>query len=166
VYAANDDSEPRQAAVAVRQAHAAPRALAQASSLAPRHEPEPTDEYHEAADATPVASPLPVRRPTANDNRVAHGVPDSDVQRFYRERVTGQEGSSVTAQDLYEDYCVWCEEQDKEPFAAPRVSREIKELGVRKERIGGRVRYIGISLRSAQDYKGDARLPASITKAA
>lgn len=165
VYAANDDSAPREPAVAVRQAQVAPRMLAQASSLAPRHEAEPTDEHHVAADAAPVAPPLPVRRPT-NDNRVAHGVPDSDVQRFYRERVTGQEGSSVTAQDLYEDYCVWCEEQDKEPFAAPRVSREIKELGVRKERIGGRVRYIGIALRSAQDYKGDARLPASITKAA
>lgn len=166
VVAANDDSMLREPAVPVRQAQAAPRMLAQASSLAPRHEPEPTDEYHEAADAVPAAPPLPSRRPNANDNRVAHGVPDSDVQRFYRERVMGQEGSSVTAQDLYEDYCVWCEEQDKEPFAAPRVSREIKELGVRKERIGGRVRYIGIALRSAHDRKGDSRLPASFTRAA
>lgn len=165
VVAANDDSMLREPAVAVRQAQAAPRMLAQASSLAPRHEPEPTDEYREATDAVPAA-PLPARRPNANDNRVAHGVPDSDVQRFYRERVMGQEGSSVTAQDLYEDYCVWCEEQDKEPFAAPRVSREIKELGVRKERIGGRVRYIGIALRSAHDRKGDSRLPASFTRAA
>lgn len=166
VVAANDDVVPREAAVAVRQAPSVPRMLAQASSLAPRHEPEPTDEYHEAADAVPAAPPLAARRPNANDNRVAHGVPDSDVQRFYRERVMGQEGSSVTAQDLYEDYCVWCEEQDKEPFAAPRVSREIKELGVRKERIGGRVRYIGIALRSAHDRKGDSRLPASYTRAA
>ena len=79
-----------------------------------------------------AAGPPPPRRLNANDNRVAHGVPDSDVQRFYRERVVGLEGSSVTAQDLYEDYCDWCEHQDKVPFAAPRVSREIKELGVRK----------------------------------
>ncbi len=174
VVAANDDSLPREAAVAHRSTLAAPqvaqRVLSPASSLAIRHEPD-LDEAPEAAIAAPVEPPL--RRPL-NDNRAeqqvrasyANGVPDSDVQRFYRERVTGQEGSSVTAQDLYEDYCVWCEEQDKEPFAAPRVSREIKELGVRKERIGGRVRYIGIALRSAQERKGDPRLAASFTRAA
>ncbi|RTL59667.1 MAG: hypothetical protein EKK41_29470 [Hyphomicrobiales bacterium] len=172
VFAANDDSRPREVAVAQRSAVAAPQAaqrmLQQTSSVAVRQEPE-FDEVVEAAPAAPVEPRI--SRPL-NDNRAesrtqyAHGVPDSDVQRFYRERVTGQEGSSVTAQDLYEDYCVWCEEQDKEPFAAPRVSREIKELGVRKERIGGRVRYIGIALRSAQDRKGDPRLPASITRAA
>lgn len=122
----------------------------------------------ESAGATPAAQAPAARDFGANDNRVANGVPDSDVQRFYRERVlsVGQEGSSVTAQDLYEDYCVWCEEQDKEPFAAPRVSREIKELGVRKERIGGRVRYIGIALRSAQDRRGDHKLPAALSRAA
>jgi hypothetical protein len=101
----------------------------------------------------------PPRRFGANDNRAAHGVPDSDVQRFYRERVVGLEGSSITAQDLYEDYCDWCEQQDKVPFAAPRVSREIKELGVRKERIGGRVRYIGVALRTTLEHEEDRKLP-------
>lgn len=171
VYAANDDSLPREAVVAQRSAVAAPQAaqrmLQQAAPVAHRHEPD----FDEVEDVAPAAVEPRISRPL-NDNRVeartpyANGVPDSDVQRFYRERVIGQEGSSVTAQDLYEDYCVWCEEQDKEPFAAPRVSREIKELGVRKERIGGRVRYIGIALRSTQDRKGDPRLPASITRAA
>ena len=113
----------------------------------------------EADRGLAVAGPPPVRRLNANDNRVAHGVPDSDVQRFYRERVVGLEGSSVTAQDLYEDYCDWCEHQDKVPFAAPRVSREIKELGVRKERIGGRVRYIGVALRSTLEHEEDRKLP-------
>ncbi|MDX2204251.1 MAG: hypothetical protein NW223_15980 [Hyphomicrobiaceae bacterium] len=172
VYAANDDSLPREVAVAQRSPAAAPpaaqRMLQQTSSVAPRHEPE----FDEVEEAAPAAAVEPrIARPL-NDNRAetrapyANGVPDSDVQRFYRERVIGQEGSSVTAQDLYEDYCVWCEEQDKEPFAAPRVSREIKELGVRKERIGGRIRYIGIALRSTQERRGDPRLPASITRAA
>ncbi|WP_435337902.1 hypothetical protein, partial [Acinetobacter sp. LH3_13] len=93
------------------------RMLQQTSSVAVRQEPE-FDEVVEAAPAAPVEPRI--SRPL-NDNRAesrtpyAHGVPDSDVQRFYRERVIGQEGSSVTAQDLYEDYCVWCEEQDKEP---------------------------------------------------
>lgn len=174
VYAANDDSAPREVAVAQRSTMAAPQASRMLAPSASHHsatalkaEPDYMDDASEAAAATSAEAPLPARRPL-NDNRVAvaHGVPDSDVQRFYRERVTGQEGSSVTAQDLYEDYCVWCEEQDKEPFAAPRVSREIKELGVRKERIGGRVRYIGISLRSAQEKRGEPRRPASITRAA
>ena len=173
VYAANDDSAPREVAVPQRVAapQVAARVLSASSSLqataALKSEPERFEDESEPEVATPAEAPLAARKPL-NDNRVsvAHGVPDSDVQRFYRERVTGQEGSSVTAQDLYEDYCVWCEEQDKEPFAAPRVSREIKELGVRKERIGGRIRYIGISLRSSQEKKGDPRRPASITRAA
>jgi hypothetical protein len=113
-----------------------------------------------------AASGSPPRRFGANDNRVAHGVPDSDVQRFYRERVVGLEGSSVTAQDLYEDYCDWCEQQDKVPFAAPRVSREIKELGVRKERIGGRVRYIGVALRTTIEHEEDRKLPTPLPRAA
>ena len=174
VYAANDDdSAPREVAVAQRPVapQVAARVLAPSASsqgsAALKSEPDFLDDESEPAVATPADTSLAARRPL-NDNRVAvaHGVPDSDVQRFYRERVMGQEGSSVTAQDLYEDYCVWCEEQDKEPFAAPRVSREIKELGVRKERIGGRIRYIGIALRSTHEKRGDPRRPASITRAA
>jgi hypothetical protein len=120
----------------------------------------------DADDAAPAIAPPLVRRAGANDNPVAHGVPDSDVQRFYRERVVGLEGASVTAQDLYEDYCDWCEQQEKVPFAAPRVSREIKELGVRKERIGGRVRYIGVALRSALEHEEDKKLPEPLPRAA
>src|SRR5262249_23027681 len=94
--------------------------------------------------------PMP-RRHGANDNRIARGVsvPDSDVQRFYRERViAAPEGASLTSTELYEEYCRWCEDNDKEPFAHPRVTREIGELGVKKERIGKRTRYFGIALRS------------------
>jgi hypothetical protein len=153
LYADNDDLARRE--TEAEPAAAKPYAAPAAASVA------------EPASATPAPQAPAARSYGANDNRVANGVPDSDVQRFYRERVLSkQEGSSVTAQDLYEDYCVWCEEQDKEPFAHPRVSREIKELGVRKERIGGRVRYIGIALRSAQDRRGDHKLPAALSRAA
>lgn len=147
------------AATDVATTASAPRpAIATAAATAPVHaEPE------EAALAIDPALP---RRFGDNDNRVAHGVPDSDVQRFYRERVVDVEGASVTAQDLYEDYCEWCEQQEKVPFAAPRVSREIKELGVRKERIGGRVRYIGIALRSALEHEEDKKLPEPLARAA
>ena len=78
-------------------------------------------------------------------------MPDSDVQRFYRERiVAAAESSSLTSTELYEEYCAWCEENDKEAFAHPRVTREIGELGVKKDRIGKRTRYFGIALRSAR----------------
>ena len=139
-----------------------------APAIAPASLPAADDALAAEAsvDEAVAAQPAARRLGATNDNRVAHGVPDSDVQRFYRERVVDLEGASVTAQDLYEDYCDWCEQQDKVPFAAPRVSREIKELGVRKERIGGRVRYIGVALRSAIEHEEDRKLPAALPRAA
>ena len=74
--------------------------------------------------------------------------PETDVQRFYKESIEVQDGSSVTATQLYEDYCSWCETKSKEPLALPSFGREFADLGVKKERIAGRVRYIGISLKS------------------
>jgi hypothetical protein len=94
-------------------------------------------------------------------------VPDSDVQRFYRERiVAAPESSSLTSTELYEEYCAWCEENSKEPFAHPRVTREIGELGVKKERIGKRTRYFGIALKSAEERKTDNKLPEALPRAA
>jgi len=110
------------------------------------------------------------RRLGANDNRIARGVPDSDVQRFYRERIiAAAEGSSLTSTELYEEYCRWCEDNDKEPFAHPRVTREIGELGVKKERIGKRTRYFGIALRAeaARDADStDKKLSTPLSRAA
>jgi len=37
------------------------------------------------------------------------------------------------------------------------VTREIGELGVKKERIGKRTRYFGIALKSAEERKADPR---------
>jgi hypothetical protein len=140
-----------------------------------------------AADLVPVSeievAPLPVapsepqqqavmgppapRRLGANDNRVAHGVPDSDVQRFYRERVVAaSENASLTSTEVYEEYCRWCEDNEKEPFAHPRVTREIGELGVKKERIGKRTRYFGIALRTENGHQEDKKLPVSLPRAA
>jgi hypothetical protein len=105
----------------------------------------------------------------SNDNKAATKplVPDSDVQRFYRERIVGApESSSLTSTELYEEYCAWCEENNKEPFAHPRVTREIGELGVKKERIGKRTRYFGIALKSTEERKTDNKLPEQLPRAA
>jgi hypothetical protein len=151
----DDRVAPRQAAPAT--------ATAAAARPTTRPAPEVVDEpAYEADEAEEIAAvqPQPVRRLGANDNRVANGVPDSDVQRFYRERiVAAPESSSVTSTELYEEYCAWCEVHEKVPFAHPRVTREIAELGVKKERIGKRTRYFGIALRSASEREEDKKLP-------
>ncbi len=121
----------------------------------------------EAGDA--AAEPPPGRRLNANDNRTPARapVPESDVQRYYRERVVAaSENSSLTSSELYEDYCRWCEEKERIPFAHPRVTREIAELGVKKERIGKRTRYFGIALRFAHEHEEDKKLPAALPRAA
>jgi hypothetical protein len=119
-------------------------------------------------DAPPVeqaAQPLPARR-GANDNRVAHTVPDNDVQRFYREQVVASGGSSLTLHDLYNAYCDWAEGRGKESLAMPTFSREFKSLGVKKEKIGGRVRYFEIALRSKHVPQEDRKLPTALPRAA
>ncbi|HZN29619.1 MAG TPA: hypothetical protein VFB88_09665 [Xanthobacteraceae bacterium] len=121
----------------------------------------------EAAERAAQAQPAP--RLGANDNRSPARplVPESDVQRYYRERVVAAaEHASLTSSELYEDYCRWCEEKERIPFAHPRVTREIAELGVKKERIGKRTRYFGIALRSAIAPEEDKKLPIPLPRAA
>ena len=85
--------------------------------------------------------------------------PETDVERFYKESIEVQDGSSVTATQLYEDYCSWCETKSKEPLALPSFGREFAELGVRKERVAGRVRYIGIALKSDAGHEEAMKTP-------
>ena len=85
--------------------------------------------------------------------------PETDVERFYKESIEVQDGSSVTATQLYEDYCSWCETKNKEPLALPSFGREFADLGVKKERIAGRVRYIGISLKSGTGHEEATKPP-------
>ena len=125
-----------------------------------------------AAVAAPTTKAVALAKPRsgANDNRSAPAqrliAPETDVERFYKERIETQDGSSLTATSLYEDYCAWCEEQQKEPLALPTFGREFGELGVQKARIAGRVRYIGIALKSAVGLEEDKKPPVFDEKAA
>ena len=112
-----------------------------------------------------IAAPK-AQRTSANDNRTAPRLtaPETDVERFHKERIETQEGASITATALYEDYCAWCEEQQKEPLALPTFGREFGDKGVTKAKIAGRVRYIGIALKSGLEE--DNNLPALSSKAA
>ncbi len=120
----------------------------------------------------PAVQPAALAKPRsgANDNRSAPAArlmaPETDVERYYKEKVETQDGSSLTATTLYEDYCAWCEEQQKEPLALPTFGREFGELGVQKAKVAGRVRYIGIALKSDRELEEDKNLPALSTAAA
>lgn len=113
----------------------------------------------------PVLAPVAIEQPRsgANDNKSAPVVaqpqrmmaPETDVERFYKEMIDTQDGSSLTATALYEEYCAWCEERVKEPLALPTFGRDFGELGVQKAKIAGRVRYIGIALKSDADQTED-----------
>lgn len=146
-----------------RQAPSAPRmaAVAQSTVAVPVAAPV------QAAGTVQIAKP----RSGANDNRSAPApqrlmAPETDVERFYKEKIETQDGSSLTATALYEDYCAWCEEQSKEPLALPTFGREFAELGVQKAKVAGRVRYIGIALRSGMELEEDKKLPALRVEAA
>jgi hypothetical protein len=92
--------------------------------------------------------------------------PETNTERFYKENVEIRDGSSVTATELYEDYCSWCDSKNKEPAALPSFAREFAELGVKKEKVAGRVRYIGIALKSDTALEEATKSPTFGTVAA
>ena len=131
-----------------------------------------------AAVAAPKAVAIAKPRSGANDNKSVTETkvaapatqrliaPETDVERFYKERIETQDGSTVGATEMFEDYCDWCEQLGKEPLAHPNFGREFQELGVQKAKVAGRVRYIGIALKSAGKLEEDKKLPAFREKAA
>ena len=138
--------------------------------------PEPVAKPKREVKVTAKAAGKPLqtgkpRAETANDNKSKTApqrfvAPETDVERFYRESVETQDGSSMTATALYEEYCAWCEERGKEPMALPTFGRQFGELGVQKAKVAGRVRYIGIALKSAETITEDKKQPAFDRKAA
>lgn len=125
-----------------------------------------------AVPAAPAIAAAAIKKPRfgANDNRSLPPtkllVPETDVQRFYKESVDSQDGHTVSATSLYEAYCVWCEERQKEPLALPTFGREIAEFGIQKVKKKDGVRYVGIALKSDLEYEEDKKLPALRAEAA
>ena len=114
----------------------------------------------ESEPARPAIEAKPAEAKVVAEKATARLVaPETDVERFYKESIEVQDGSSVTATQLYEDYCSWCETKSKEPLALPSFGREFAELGVRKERVAGRVRYIGIALKSETGHEEAMKTP-------
>lgn len=119
------------------------------------------------ANDNKVAQPAAIAPPAAQSAAPARMVaPETDVERFYKENIEVTDGSSLTATELYEDYCDWCEAKSKEPLALPTFGRAFGELGVKKEKIAGRIRYIGIALKSGQEHREDKKPPVFGVQAA
>lgn len=121
-----------------------------------------------SAQALPSAPVVARAKPGANDNRTVPKLvaPDTDTQRYHKERIVAQDGSSLTATELYADYCDWCEENGKEPLAMPTFGREFGELGVTKAKVSKGVRYQGIALKTRLELTEDKKLPALGSQAA
>lgn len=143
------------------------RAAPEAPSIAPVAQPLVVPA---ATAVAPVAAPVTqkARNIVANDNRTPAKLvpPVSDVERYNKERIESAEGSTVTATELYEDYCTWCEQLNKEPLALPTFGREFSELGIVKQRIGGRIRYLGIRVHKDSESEEDKKPPIPIVNVA
>ncbi len=127
-----------------------------------------------------IAAPVPVKKETvvkeeprsgANDNKtvtpaIRMVAPESDVQRFYREAVGTEKGSSLTAKELYQGYQSWCKGQGKESLAMSLFHREFREFGVKREKVAGKVHYRGIALTSAETSTEDKKLTVHRARAA
>jgi hypothetical protein len=125
------------------------------------------------AAAPPAPAVITPPAATANDNtdralpmqRMI--APESDVERFNREKIEHEDGSTITYNDVYAAYCQWCEEKGKEPLAQPTFGREFGELkGIRKEKIAGRVRYIGIAVQGSMETTEDKNPTVPVVRAA
>jgi len=104
----------------------------------------------------------------ANDNArsIRKLAPESDVERYKNERIVNQNGTSLTATTIYEDYCDWCDEHDKEPLALPSFGRELSDTGLHKAKVAGRIRYVGVSLRFASKEEEEEKVSVSKVLAA
>jgi hypothetical protein len=72
--------------------------------------------------------------------------PKTDVELYCDERVGRENGSSVTALALYDDYCQWCEAKGRQPLGLPIFTRRFSDLGVQKAKVAGRIRYMDVRL--------------------
>jgi hypothetical protein len=117
--------------------------------------------YSAAPPAHATTSPAP----GASDNRSALKlvVPETDVERYYKDRIEAQEGSSVIATMLYENYRMWCEEQEKEPLAQQAFGSDFRKLGVQKAKRGQYYHYIGIALKSGTELGEEREKPPALS---
>lgn len=116
----------------------------------------------------PVSSPVPysmtpVRSASITESpepELIAAEPKTDVEIYYGERVGRENGASVTALALYDDYCQWCEAKGKQPLGLPIFTRRFSDLGVQKAKVAGRIRYMDVRLLYSGEDDGLRELSA------
>lgn len=78
---------------------------------------------------------------------------------FYRARLVTAPGANLSATELYEAYCDWCDSIHRDPLALPSFGREFADLGVTKTRVDGKVRYQDIALKPGFEPGEPIRTP-------
>ena len=96
----------------------------------------------------PAFAPIPVFQalPNCVDPELRAAQVKTDVELYFEERVGRENGSSVTALALYDDYCQWCEVKGRQPLGLPIFTRRFSDLGVQKAKVAGRIRYMDVRL--------------------
>lgn len=106
-------------------------------------------------------TPTPRYQPQVHVQPVTQlALPKSDIETYFETRIRQDDGASVTALSLYDDYCEWCEIAQRQPVGLPIFSRQLTELGVQKAKIAGKIRYIGIRIGSIEDDEDRAGFAA------
>ncbi len=129
-------------------AEAKARAKVEAATMKTVEKVETQTEQHVVA---PVARAD--NAPVANDNipnrrQTVPLISSNELKDYYGDRIEMQDGTSITASALYEDYCSWAESRKKEPMTLPAFGRQFGEIGIQKAKIAGRIRYINVKLKS------------------
>ncbi len=106
----------------------------------------PATEPVRVAAPAPAFAPALLALPNEFDPELKPAQLKTDVELYYDERVGRENGSSVTALALYDDYCQWCEAKGKQPLGLPIFTRRFSELGVQKAKVAGRIRYMDVRL--------------------
>jgi hypothetical protein len=110
----------------------------------------------EPARVVEIVEPKPVNLQIQQPQQEAPlALPRSDIESYFNERIREDDGSSVTALSLYDNYCDWCERSERQPVGLPIFSRQLTDLGVQKAKIAGKIRYIGIRVNGADDEDED-----------
>ena len=131
------------------QAKAAAKAKAEVDAIAKKEiveakkeETRVVEKAVEAPAAKAANDNISSRRPTVPL------ISSNELKDYYVERIEMQDGTSITASALYEDYCSWAEARKTEPMTLPAFGRQFGEIGIQKAKIAGRIRYINVKVKS------------------
>jgi hypothetical protein len=87
-------------------------------------------------------------------------MPKSDIEIYFEDRIRQDDGASITALALYDNYCEWCDSTERQPVGLPIFSRLLTDLGVQKAKIAGKIRYIGVRVAGAGRDEDSADMAA------